>query len=273
MAAGFRTLPLFYWYSNEMRLSVCVLTLGLLAPATQAQVLAGTVLDSVSGRPFAGARILLLDSAGTAMKALVTTADGQFTFSIPRLGEYRLPISRIGYPISLSKPFLFSSMFLARVSLSLPSNPITLDTVTVVAREIERRLTYLVDAGFYRRRQAGFGHFLTRDEIDKRDPLILSDLLKGMSGVRVTCVGARRCAVTMRAANTMFFRGKCNPSVVLDGALLQPGGTGSGGLGLDDLVNPFDIEALEVYPGPEGVPVQYSGYLSPCGAILVWSRR
>ena len=78
----------------------------------------------------------------------------------------------------------------------------------------------------------------------------------------------------MRAANTMFFRRPCRPSVVLDGVVLQPGGTGSrGDLPLDALVNPFNIEALEVYPGPEGVPVQYSGYLSPCGAILVWSRR
>ncbi|HEV8383154.1 MAG TPA: TonB-dependent receptor [Gemmatimonadales bacterium] len=256
-----------------MRLSVCVLTLGLLAHAAQAQVLAGTVVDSATGQPIVGAHILLLDSAGTTLKTVVTSPDGQFTFRIPHLGEYRLLISRIGYPISLSKPFLFSSAFTARVALSLPSNPITLDTIIVVAREIERRLTYLVDAGFYQRRHEGFGHFLTRDEIDKRDPLILSDLLKGMSGVRVNCTGARRCAVTMRAANTMFFRGKCNPSVVLDGVLLQPGGTGGSGLSLDDLVNPFNIEALEVYPGPEGVPVQYSGYLSPCGAILVWSRR
>jgi len=255
-----------------MRVSVCVLTLGLLAHATQAQVLTGTVLDSVSGRPFASARILLLDSAGTALTALVTSPDGQFTFNIPHLGEYRLLIGRIGYPISISKPFVFSSAFTARVSLRLPSNPITLDTVTVVAKEIER-LPYLVDAGFYQRRQAGFGHFLTRDEIDKRDPLILSDLLKGMSGVRVICTGARHCAVTMRAANTMFFRGPCNPSVVLDGAVLQPGGTSSGGLGLDELINPFNVEAIEVYPSPAGVPVQYSGYLSPCGAIIIWSRR
>jgi carboxypeptidase family protein/TonB-dependent receptor-like protein len=266
-----------------MRLSVCVLTLGLLAQDAQAQVLAGTLFDSVSGKPIAGARIVLLDSAGTARKALVTDSDGQFSFDIPHLGEYRLMISRIGYPISLSKPFLFRSAFTARVSLSLPSNPITLDTVRVVTKDIERRLPYLADAGFYKRRQEGFGHFLTRDEIDKRDPLRLTDLLHGMSGVRLTCGGQQRgpsqggpglqCTVTMRAANTMFFRGKCNPSVVLDGVLLQPGGTGGGGLSLDDLVNPFNIEALEVYPGPEGVPVQYSGYLSPCGAIVVWSRR
>lgn len=242
----------------------------LVLPA-RAQTLTGVVLDSVSQAPVVGARILLLDSAGTAIRALTTSSDGQFTFDIPHLGQYRLLVTRIGYPITLSKPFLFESQFIARVSLSLPSNPITLDTVTVVAREIERRLPYLVDAGFYQRRKAGFGHFLTRDEIDKRDALILSDLLKGMSGVRVTCTGARSCAVTMRAANTMFFRGKCNPSVVLDGVVLRPGGTS--GDSIDGLFNPFNIEALEVYPGPAGVPVQYSGYLSPCGAILIWSRR
>jgi len=244
----------------------------LVLPA-RAQTLTGVVLDSVSQAPVVGARVLLLDSTGIAIQALTTSFDGQFTFSIPHLGDYRLLIGRIGYPISISKPFLFRSGFTAHVSLRLPSNPITLDTVTVVAREIERHLPYLVDAGFYKRKQEGFGHFLTRDQIDKRDPLILSDLLQGMSGVRVACTGARHCTVTMRAANTMFFRGSCNPSVVLDGVLLQPGGTGGGGLRLDDLVNPFNIEALEVYPSPAGVPVQYSGYLSPCGAILVWSRR
>ena len=70
-----------------MRLSVCVLTLGLLAHAAQAQVLAGRVLDRASGKPIASARILLLDSAGTAIAALVTSPDGQFTFSIPHVGS------------------------------------------------------------------------------------------------------------------------------------------------------------------------------------------
>jgi hypothetical protein len=59
---------------------------------------------------------------------------------------------------------------------------------------------------------------------------------------------------------------------VLDGVVLRVGGTGGSG-SLDGLLNPFDIEAIEVYPSPAGVPVQYSGYMSPCGAIIAWSRR
>jgi hypothetical protein len=246
----------------------------LAAPRLRAQEIAGVVLDSTSQQPIAGARLILLDSTGTALRAMVTSSDGGFTFSLPAFGEYRLLVSRIGYPPITTKRFIVDSAFTARVSLALPSRPLTLDTVTVVANGVENRLQYLADAGFYRRRQIGFGHFLTRADIDKRDPLIMSDLLHDMPGVRVRCTGPRSCDVTMRAANTMFFRGKCQPSVVLDGGLLRAGGVGSrGDLSLDDLINPFNVEAVEVYPGPEGVPAQYSGYLSPCGAIIVWSRR
>ncbi len=59
-----------HWYFSEMRLSVCVLTLGLLAHPAEAQVLAGTVLDSVSGKPIVGARMV---SSPSAFRASVST--------------------------------------------------------------------------------------------------------------------------------------------------------------------------------------------------------
>ncbi len=240
----------------------------------RAQELAGVVLDSVSKLPVIGARLVLLDSTGSALAVAVTSTDGEFAFNLPRVGEYRLLVSRIGYPPITTRRFIVGSAFTARVSLSLPSTPLTLDTLTVIAKGVERRLQYLADAGFYRRREIGFGHYLTRADIDKRDALIMSDLVHDMPGVRVTCTGPRHCDVTMRAANNMFVRGKCQPSVVLDGVVLRPGGVGSrGDLLLDDLINPFNVEALEVYPSPSGVPIQYAGYLSPCGAIIAWSRR
>ncbi len=78
----------------------------------------------------------------------------------------------------------------------------------------------------------------------------------------------------MPASTMMFTRGSCHPSVVLDGVVLRAGGIGKpGDPTLDRLLNPFNIEAVEVYPSPAGVPVQYQGYVSPCGAILAWSRR
>jgi len=266
-----------------MRVASALLASFLVGQPVFAQALGGTVVDSASGKPVVGARVVVLDSAGKGLFTAVTGSDGKFSFHLPSAGEYRVRVSRIGYPSRITEPIDISRAVSTNVLVRLASTPISLDTVIVVAAPVERRPQFLVDAGFYRRQRMGFGHFLTRDEIDKRDPLILTDLLHGMSGVRVTCGGQQgdrgprgpgpHCTVTMRAANTMFFRGKCNPSVVLDGVLLQPGGTASGGLSLDDLVNPFNIEALEVYPGPEGVPVQYSGYLSPCGSIIVWSRR
>jgi len=256
-----------------MRVASALLATFLVGQPVFAQALGGTVVDSASGKPVVGARVVVLDSAGKGLFAAVTSSDGKFSFHLPSAGDYRVRVSRIGYPSRITEPIDISRAVSANVLVRLASTPISLDTVIVVAAPVERRPQFLVDAGFYRRQRMGFGHFLTRSDIDQRDAFILSDLLHDMSGVRVTCAGARRCAVTMRAANTMFFRGKCNPSVVLDGVVLQPGGTSDGGLGLDDLVNPFNIEALEVYPGPEGVPVQYSGYLSPCGSIIVWSRR
>jgi len=259
---------------RQTSLAALLLTFILAAQPLRAQALAGVVLDSISQMPVIGARLILLDSTGTALVVTVTSADGKFSFNLPRVGQYRLLVTRIGYPPLTTQRFIVDSAFTARASLRLPSTPLTLDTVTVVASGVEKRLQYLADAGFYRRQHNGFGHYLTRADIDKRDPLIMSDLLHDMPGVRVTCTGARHCDVTMRAATTMFMRGKCQPSVVLDGVLLRAGGVGSrGDLTLDDLINPFNVEAVEVYPGPEGVPVQYSGYLSPCGAIIVWSRR
>ena len=245
----------------------------LTTPRVRAQEISGVVSDSISQQPIAGARLLLLDSAGTAIAVTVSGTDGAFSFKLPHVGEYRLVISRIGYTSLATKRFTIDSAFTARVSLSLPATPLTLDTVAVFANGDERRLQYLADAGFYRRKQIGFGHFLTRADIDKRDAQSMTDLLHDIPGVRVIC-GGPHCNVTMRAASSMFMRGTCQPSVVLDGVLIRAGGTPSrGDLLLDDLINPFNVEALEVYPGPEGVPVQYSGYLSPCGAIIAWSRR
>jgi len=257
--------------------SVAAVLLFAASPAV-GQILRGTVLDSSSGRPVAGAHVIVLVDVRTTVGNVVTGADGVFAFRLPAVGAYQVRVSRLGYSPKMTEPIGVDSSFLTSVQLQLVPSAVPLDPLTVAAEHVvvEKQLPYLADAGVYDRRHKGFGHFLTRSDIEKRDPQLMTNALRGLSGVQVVCTGRRlpvRCDVLMPAAATMFFRGVCLPSVVLDGVALRVGGVGSPSATLDDLLNPFNIEAIEVYTSPAGVPVQYSGYMSPCGAIIAWSRR
>jgi hypothetical protein len=245
------------------------------APPAVGQVLRGTVLDSASGQPVSRAHVVVLVGAGAAVGTAVTAADGGFTFRLPSAGEYMIRISRIGHLTRITPPISVTSTVGASVEIRVSASPVTLDTLTVRAVSVpfERQIPFLVDAGFYERRRKGFGHFLTRAEIEKHDALFMTDALRGLSGVNIVCSTQRMvCDFFVPGARTMFLGKVCFPSVVRDGVVLRVGGTAGGTL-VDDLLNPFNIEAVEVYPSPAGVPVQYAGYLSPCGVIIAWTRR
>ncbi len=250
------------------RVIVGVAALPLIASPGVSQTLRGTVWDTTSEQPVVSAHVVVFNATGAKMGDTVTTSGGQFTFHLAAPGDYTLLASAMGYSASTA-PIALSSTFEASVLLLTAPNAVLLDTLTVVA---EKGVRYLSEVGFYRRQRMAFGHFLTRADIDKHSPVVMTDALRGLAGVRVVCRRSQSCDVAMRAARTTFIRGVCRPSVVLDGVVLRVGGVG-GGLLLDDLLNPFNIEAVEVYPDAAGVPVQYQGYMSPCGAILAWSQR
>jgi hypothetical protein len=218
--------------------------------------------------------VSVLNAQGTTVGGAVTGSDGRFTFHLAVIGDYRLRVIRIGYRSTITEPFGLTRAFVADVELKLVPSALPLDTLTVVARRVavEKELPYLVDAGFYDRQRKGFGYFLTRADIEKHSPMVITDVLRALAGVTVLCAHRGKCDIETPGASTMFLRGPCRVTVVLDGVVLRVGGTGGSG-SLDGLLNPFDIEAIEVYPSPAGVPVQYSGYMSPCGAIIAWSRR
>lgn len=238
-----------------------------------AQVLGGTVLDTTSGKPLDDVRLIAFSAAGAGIGFGVTGGDGRFLFQMLPRGEYRLRATKLGYATTITESIRVDSRSDIDVLLPMVRRPVALDTVTVVARPLpvaQEQLPYLVDAGFYRRQRWGFGYFLTRADIDQRDALVMGDLLKGIPGIRVRCGTPLDCIVTMPAANVMFVRKGCSPSVVLDGVLLSPGGSSDSGPALSAL-KPFDLEAVEVYAHSDGAPVQWR--TSPCGAIIAWSRR
>jgi len=194
-------------------------------------------------------------------------------------------INRIGYLTRITPPIRVTSSGDASVEIRVSAAPVPLDTlvVTAVSVPFEWKIPFLEEAGFYERRRSAIGHFLVRANLDQHPSERMTDAFYGISGVHVVCQRQAMpagCDVQAPGATTMFVQGVCKPSVVLDGVLLRSGGVvktdprvGPVDQTVDQLLNPFNIEAVEIYSSPAGVPVQFRGYLSPCGAILAWSRR
>ncbi len=87
---------------------------------------------------------------------------------------------------------------------------------------------------------------------------------------------------------------RCRPSISIDGLLVQVGRreganrevrpidpeglervVGSRDLdrtGWQDIVNVVEVAAIEVFAGGAGLPDWVAGTLSPCGAILIWTK-
>jgi hypothetical protein len=168
-----------------------------------------------------------------------------------------LRIRRIGYrPESLLVQATSGSTVNATVNLTQVA--IDLTPVTVVGRrDISGPM-----AGFYQRQASGRGRFITLADIEKRNALNMTDLLRTIPGFRVTSSGFR---------NNVRVRGsRCAPLVWLDGQ-----GLFAGDVDLDAF-NPMTFEGIEVYSGGASVPVEFQGnqrVSSSCGTIVLWSRQ
>jgi len=135
-----------------------------------------------------------------------------------------------------------------------------LNAVVVYAKRPRHYEGYL--AGFYQRRDQGFGRFITGDEIAKRAPLRITDMLRMVPGLQVTESNPIESHVRIRG-------NRCWPSVWIDGA---PANAAEFDL---DWVTPSDIAGIEIYSSIATVPPEFVDPLGPrlCGTIVVWTRQ
>jgi len=211
-------------------------------------------------------RVVVRSNAGMALGGAQVRSDASVVESddagvglllrVPPGGQW-LRIRRIGYrPESLfvqtiAGKSLDTAVTLARVAVDL--SPITV----VGRRDIRGPM-----AGFYQRQASGSGRFITRADIEQRNPTNLTDLLRSVPGFRVETRGFR---------NTVRVRGsRCAPLVWLDGQ-----GLFAAEFDLDSF-DPRTFDGIEIYSGSASVPVEFQGNQSQssgCGTIVLWSRR
>lgn len=233
----------------------CMLAAAVPASAQGAlrSTLTGRVLDA-AGQPVRGVRV-----ASTVDSVLsVSDERGRFTLRGLTPGMTRFNVRRIGYaPAEFSVGLVAAETLL--VDLKLEQDPVSLPGMETVAESHAKRIL----GTFYRHRDAfAGGHFIMRDEIERRHPLLLSDVVRTVPGVMLV-PGPDGLEVRMARATGAI---DCPIQYWVDGIRATA-------LELDD-VPPQDVEALEIYNGGSTLPPEYNGRYThaACGTIAIWTR-
>jgi hypothetical protein len=212
----------------------------------------GTVRDS-AGIPVEGAQVFV---TGSQIRG-ESGPGGEFILAKATPGAMTIHVRRIGFaPDSQTVNVLAGGMINSEFRLHRLLVELT-PVVVMGRREITGRM-----AGFYQRMSRGGGHFVTREQVEKRNPGRMTDLFRMIPGARVET----------RGFNTQVrFRGsRCAPLTWLDGSPLY-----AGEFDLDS-VDPRSFEGIEIYSGAATVPAEFQGnrsLSSACGTVILWSRQ
>jgi hypothetical protein len=234
---------------NLVSTSTGEVTIGVAASKTAAS---GRVVEEGGAR---GIGDVVLQIEGSEVR-VVSAADGSFQLPPMPPGVYVLTTSHVAHG-ERKDTISIEHGALLQYTISLTESAVPLRPIEVVVRSelLERR-------GFYERQQNGMGVYLTRSSWQDRSPARPSDILRRVSGVRI--VPARGGMGTV-----LMSRGDCPFRYILDGTPV------TSTFQLDDIPVEW-IEAVEVYRGVAGLPVQFTA--SPwtdnaiCGVIVVWTR-
>ena len=258
-----------------VRRSVLMVSAVVLAGAggAHAQTIRGTVVDAESGEPVVLAYVGLLEPGRELVVAGLADDDGSFTLRAPDEGDYFLYVHRSGYLSVLDGLFELGDEGVIDLAVGLRAEPIPVEPVVVSVRG--RRDSFWTEA-FDRRRELGLGHFITREQIERRAVENLADAMREVPRLIVTTpapsftrpTGVRHPELLMHSMGV----DPCSPSLFVDGHLVIIGGRRPGmAVRPDDFVDPSAAEAVEIYTSPAEIPVEFEAGTG-CGVVAIWTR-
>lgn len=241
-------------------------TAGLAAPLARAGAQQADTTGAVSGvvrgpggTLVVGAEVMLTPARGPSGGAVVarrvfTDDEGRFRVNGLPNGRVSVAVRRIGY-----RPATRDLDIPAAEALTLALDPVPQGLSTVVVKDRRVRYTGWA-ASFYERRDRGMGRYVTREDIDRRNAMRTTDMLRSVPGLAIN--------TSMRGSVIRIRGSRCDPLVWIDGTPAL-----SGYLDVDNF-QPNSLEGIEVYSGPSTVPVELRGPRGEeaCGVIALWTR-
>jgi hypothetical protein len=186
--------------------------------------------------------------------------DGRFDLGGLPSGAVEVVVRRIGFsPAKI--PLELGSGEMRDIRVLLSPVAVMMDSVAVTA---EAPTVDKAFGGFELRKSRGFGTFFTREQIEKKNPRVTTDLFRSVSGVKLLRENGTPTVVSARLGTMAY----CPVRYYIDGASYPLYGQS-----IDTMIQVADIGAVEIYPGGATVPPQFGGRESACGVVAIWTRR
>ncbi len=207
--------------------------------------ISGTVLGT-GGRPLASAEVRIAHTPAATM----TDAAGRFLLSELPAGTQQLSVRRIGYAVADAGVELRAGKTLVR---DIPlQRLVALDSIHIIAQKTQ------FPEFEYNRRTNMYGIFYTADDIARRDPVEVSELLLRLGGFTVVGSGVGAKVVSNVAKSR---RAGCTEvNVVIDG--VEYAGA--------NYLAPSQIAGIEAYRDQAAAPPSYH---AECGLVVIWTKR
>jgi len=223
-----------------------------LAAQSRPGAISGVVKDS-AGTPIPDVEV----TAIKAVRVVRTDTAGRFLISSLPSGSLDFSFRRLSYsPVVLSVLIPAEDTTDVTVTLGVSVQQLT----GVVVQEHAAQLRVL--EAFETRRKQGIGHFVTREQIEKRHPLLLSDMMRIIPGTTILTGENGRTALRFARVG----RSNCPPQFFVDGMQVT-------GYSIDDMP-PGDVEGVELYAGAAGLPPEFNRMRGTtiCGTVAIWTR-
>ena len=231
----------------------------------EAQIVKGRVVTAGTESPLVDVSIKLRAPDGRILASGLTNELGEFRLHSSRISNATILAERIGLQSVTTAPVQVALSQVIDVQIQMSETAVPLEPLTVRAREY---FDLGPLSGYFERVQRhermGFGHVLTRDQLQERDAIDVVDILRELPRIAIVQQPGRGQHVMFRGGAL----GQCTPRVYINGVYANRNTLAY----IDELVRPTELEGIEVYRGLAEMPGEFYDE-THCGVILVWTRR